>query len=196
MSVTHLVFSILGTGNSHSLRFQSDHDYDRIQELSGEAGVLPLEHEAVGEAIARGKRVKMVSDLDRHQEAQVQKVEDDLNKQAVKYAKAELKKGRLPHNGDEIPKVPMHYAIYAGVCSDPVKIRKHLDSGILAKMIAEAEKKLRPSYDGTYDSDGYNFILLGACAMSLGCKLPISTLPLMRKHFKNIGLMRDAKTQM
>ena len=74
-------------------------------------------------------------------------------------------------------------------------MRKHLDAGILARLLVRQQAKLRTSYN-EYNRDGYTFILLGACAMSLGCKLPEATVCLMKKHYNNVGLMRGAKKQM
>lgn len=62
-------------------------------------------------------------------------------------------------------------------------VRKHLDSGVLAKLI-------------TKKREGYVLILLGACAMTLGCTLPLSFEEMLKKNFKHVGLMRDSLKQM
>lgn len=173
--------------------FQSDHDYDRVGQLSGDAGVYKLEKEDVDAAISQGKKVKMVSDLDRNNEPETKELESAYNKTAMKNAKALHKAGKLV---GEIETVSVHYVIYARVCSNPERIRKHLDTGVLARMLKDAEKKLKENYSGEYDSNGYEFVLLGACGMSIGCELSPSIVTMMKKRYKNVGLMRDAKTQM
>lgn len=135
----------------------------------------------------------MIGDFDRNLEPKIKEIEKAYNKTAVKNAKALHKKGEL---AGETETVEVHFAVYGRHCTDVEAVRKRLDSGILYKMLAKAQAKLRPSYSGEYDADGYKFILLGACGMSLGCELPDSTLALMRKHYQNVGLMRDAKKQM
>ena len=172
--------------------FQSDHDYDRINQFTDEVKLVKLEREDVNDAISQGKKVNMVCDLDRFNEPKIKELEDNYNKTAIKNAKALHKSGKVIC---EIETVPVHYAVYARVCSNVERARQHLDSGVLAKMLAGSQKKLKDSYSGEYDSDGYNFILLGACGMSLGCQLSKSTVSLMKKHYNTVGLMRDAKQQ-
>ena len=42
----------------------------------------------------------------------------------------------------------------------------------------------------------YKFVLLGACAISLGCTLPSAFKDCLKKNYKSVGLMRDAVKQM
>lgn len=66
---------------------------------------------------------------------------------------------------------------------------------MLAKMIVtkqEAIDKKKPVYlDARYE-----FVLFGACAISLGCTLPASFKDQLKKMYKSVGLMRDAQKQM
>lgn len=74
-------------------------------------------------------------------------------------------------------------------------VRSRLNAGILTNLYNVLAAKLKAIYEG-YDRDGYAFLLLGACAMTIGCKLTDRNLALMRKHFKNVGLMSGAVEQM
>ena len=141
-----------------------------------------------------GKKIKMLSDIDRNNESRVQALQKKYDTMATSNAKAMGKKVKSGSGGEE-ERVPVHYAVYGRLSADPDKVRKHLDAGILAKLLTKYQAKLRTSYTG-YDRAGYSFILLGACAMSLGCQLPEATVSLMKKHYSNLGLMRIAKKQM
>jgi hypothetical protein len=94
----------------------------------------------------------------------------------------------------------IYYSLYGG--SAPDVVRKHLNSGVLAKMIAEKEKAMLaiPTKDDelkNYLQDPcYTYVLLGACAMTLGCHLPESYLAMLRKVYTEGGLMPDALNQM
>lgn len=69
------------------------------------------------------------------------------------------------------------YTIYGNDCSDPELVRKHLDSGVLVDMIAKKESKMLSKLTGSLDQrldylardPYYAYVLLGACAMTLGC---------------------------
>lgn len=121
----------------------------------------------------------------------------NLERAAVKEAEAQGRNVKVPTGmrGEE-DEVDIGYSLYRNLCSDPDKIRKHLDSGVLAQLFAKYQTKLPEKAVGGYHKDGYKFILLGACAMSLGCHIPHSTMSLIRRHYKSVGLMRDALTQM
>ena len=125
-----------------------------------------------------------------------------LEEQAKEQAKAEDGKAagkgkRVTEDGGDCDD-RIYYSIYANLCSDPELVRKYLDSGVLTRMIARYEAKMLANSEkrNGYHHDGYKFILLGACAMSLGCHLPESYKAMMKKHFQSVGLMRDALTQM
>lgn len=70
---------------------------------------------------------------------------------------------------DDMPLLTI-YAKYS-YAVDPV--RKHLDSGALLKLIEQKKAAMNDKSDKLTASYAlYDFILLGACAMTLGCKLP------------------------
>jgi hypothetical protein len=137
--------------------------------------VFELEQQAVSVAVAQGKKFKWTCDLDRNLEVKMQKIEDDYNKTAVKNVKAHIKKGRLPQHDDKIPKVPFHYNVYAGVCSDPVKIRKHLDSGILAKLLAGARRSCAQptTVTATLMATTSSCLVHAACLSDASCQSPL-----------------------
>jgi hypothetical protein len=98
----------------------------------------------------------------------------------------------------------IHYDLYAPCCSDPEVVRKHLDSGVLVDILSKKEAKILAPLTGSQDeafehwfSDPcYMYVLLSACAMTLGCHLPASCIALLKKIFTEGGLMPDAQRQM
>jgi hypothetical protein len=104
--------------------------------------------------------------------------------------------------GDKKPEDRIHYTIYAPACSDVELVRQHLDNGALAYVIADKTTKLlsKPKEFDIEDFDFYDpcyvFVLLGACAMMLGCTLPQSYLVMLKKVYTEGGLMPDALKQM
>jgi hypothetical protein len=94
----------------------------------------------------------------------------------------------------------IYYSLYGG--SAPDVVRKHLNSGVLAKMIAEKEEAMLaiPTKDdelrNCLQDPCYTYVLLGACAMTLGCHLPESYLAMLKKVYTEGGLMPDALNQM
>ncbi|KAF2105443.1 hypothetical protein BDV96DRAFT_678206, partial [Lophiotrema nucula] len=99
--------------------------------------------------------------------------------------------------GDEDDRI--YYCIHGGYCSDPELVRKHLDSGVLEKLIKEKEAKLLAIPDPKkyeWHDPCYVYVLLGACTMTLGCQLPDSYISMLKKVYREGGLMPDAQKQM
>jgi hypothetical protein len=98
----------------------------------------------------------------------------------------------------------IHYSILADICFDPELVRKHLDSGVLVDVIAKKEAKMLSELTGSQDEmleycmedPCYIYILLGACAMTLGCQLPDFYIGMLKKVYNQGGLMPDAQLQM
>ncbi|EUC39278.1 hypothetical protein COCCADRAFT_31658 [Bipolaris zeicola 26-R-13] len=98
----------------------------------------------------------------------------------------------------------IYYTIYRDICSDPELVRKHLDSGVLVDMIAKKESKMLSELTGSLDQrldyltrdPCYAYVLLGACAMTLGCQLPDAYVSMLKKIYTEGGLMPDAQRQM
>ncbi|XP_014561768.1 hypothetical protein COCVIDRAFT_33375 [Bipolaris victoriae FI3] len=98
----------------------------------------------------------------------------------------------------------IYYTIYRNICSDPELVRKHLDSGVLVDMIAKKESKMLSELTGSLDQrldyltrdPCYAYVLLGACAMTLGCQLPDAYVSMLKKVYTEGGLMPDAQRQM
>lgn len=129
--------------------FESDHDFDTVSDLSHAAGLDALEAKA--------------------KERARQKQAGSENGNATKPAG--------PTATDEDDDYPL-LSIYAGACADVELVRDHLDGGALRKLIDETKAKMEKSdEDDKYADLGrafatYEFVLLGACAMTLGCKIP------------------------
>lgn len=93
--------------------------------------------------------------------------------------------------------------IYGGG-SHPEVVRKHLDSGALADLIKVQEAKMLTVPDGSKDQQleyffrdpCYCYVLLGACAMTLGCHLPESFLDMLKIVYTEGGFMPPALKQL
>ncbi|EOA89718.1 hypothetical protein ACJQWK_02541 [Exserohilum turcicum] len=94
------------------------------------------------------------------------------------------------------------YSLYN--CSDPELVRSYLDSGVLVDMIAKKQAKMLSPLTGSQDerleywmSDPcYTYVLLAACAMTLGCRLPDTYIAMLKKVYTEGGLMPQAQQQM
>lgn len=119
------------------------------------------------------------------------KLEEDMQAAARAAGKSE----------EEVDRI--YLSIYGGG-SHPEVVRKHLDSGVLADFIKVREAKMLSIPDGTQDQQleylfrdpCYLYVLLGACAMTLGCHLPESYMAMLKKVYTEGGLMPDALKQM
>lgn len=169
-------------------RFQSDHDYELIEELNNEANLPQLEMaikgldytppppqlEGMGIHLANSGKALFVG-----QNASV-------------YVSDLLRKGLGRTN----------YSMYRPFCSDVATVRKHLDAGgVLDKMLADKERKMmldeRSSDPGKVSAGpAYEFVFLCACAMSLGCKLSTYTRDVLKKVYMCSGLLEGAVLQM
>jgi len=95
----------------------------------------------------------------------------------------------------------IYYSIYGNRCSAPDLVREHLDSGVLSKMITQKDATLLaiPTKDRELEfhlqDPCYVYVLLGACAMTLGCQLPEPYLAMLKKVYTEGGLMPDALKQ-
>ena len=155
--------------------FQSDHDYDLIAELAKTAGLPDIE--------ARLKAAK---------EKRTGKPEPQSG--AI---------GRAQTTETEAFDGRIHLSMYAKLCTDVETVRKHLESSVLTQMFAELERKFLSGeavsgsmdYPG-YCSAGYMYVLLGACAMTLGCKLDSTVIDSLKRKHLTVGFMRDALKQL
>jgi hypothetical protein len=80
----------------------------------------------------------------------------------------------------------IYYTLSAQTCSDIPAVRAHLDSGMLAKLIKEKEDKMLAEEQEPFSfrDPCYIYILLGACAMTLGCQLPDSYISMLKELYK------------
>jgi hypothetical protein len=97
---------------------------------------------------------------------------------------------------DDYPTLSLH----ASQCADIDLVREHLDGGVLRELVEQWKAKMEGNDDDDDDKlaafhrgyYGYRFMLLGACAMTLGCKLECDFKELLIKRYRTSGLMRDA----
>lgn len=140
--------------------FESDHDFDRISEMSHDAGLPALE----GKARERFQKERPAA------AAQAEKA----------------------GHGD----LPL-LSIYADHCSDVTMVRDHLDSGALLTLIEQKRAAMNDKTDKFTASYAlYDFVLLAACAMTLGCNLPTDYRAELAAKYRKSGLMRDSVVQM
>ncbi|KAK5722587.1 hypothetical protein LTR15_005818 [Elasticomyces elasticus] len=175
--------------------FQSNWDYDHLQDLSWEAGLLQLEEE---DAEKQGKKA-----------AYSELVMKEIRKEGTE---GEMRENEHAHA--DLPKKKddeVYYNIYAGLCSSPKRVRQWLEktagrpgnTSILQHMITRHMALAVATRDKPriveYSRPGYNCVLLGAALMTMGCKLPDNFLQHLRanyEHYDSVGLMRDARQQM
>lgn len=96
----------------------------------------------------------------------------------------------------------IYLSLYGGG-SHPDVVRKHLDSGVLTDFIKTKEAKMiaQPSFWNKFVGDMfrdpcYEYVLLGACAMTLGCQLPNRYLDMLKIVYTEFSVMPDALKQM
>lgn len=144
--------------------------------------------------------------------AGLSKLEKEANmkiKAAKKAAISNDTKGAHPNNDEEVeqsdsvieldPWAPgnVQYSMYANHCTDEAVVevvRKHLDGGALKDLLA-LYKTTMNGWTFMYGND-YIFVLIGALAMTVGCKLPKSLKSALMKKYKIAGFLPEAVAQM
>ena len=103
---------------------------------------------------------------------------------------------KAKEDGDTNAEENFYYSMYGP--SHPDVVRTYLDSGILVSLIEtkKAEMLGPPSDSHLFRDPCYAYVLLGACAMSLGCTLPLDYLNTLKKVYTEGGLMPGALKQM
>jgi hypothetical protein len=151
--------------------FESDLDCDIVLEMNKAVGIHVLEDKA---------RVR-------------------LEKECARYG------GPMPDMDDPLSggKCPF-LSIFGGHCADMClrpMVRKYMEAGPLQKLIDEKKAKMEVAladdeemtdYTQSMSYAVYELVILGACAMSLGCKLPDDFKELLIKKYRTTELQRDA----
>lgn len=146
--------------------FESDHDLDVSDEFDLELGIGELGEKAVAEA-----KAKAVSE------------------------KSSQGENKLTEEGEEKIDRSMYYSIHNP--SDPDTVRAHLEkTGALERVIDKyvAAFRAAKSIEARYGPE-YKLVLLAACAMQLGCKLPPDFKKLVKKLYPYVGLMDEGCKQ-
>lgn len=87
--------------------------------------------------------------------------------------------------------------VYESIChpEDMELVRNHLDSGVLVKMLDKYESMLlsnskKEQHKAMMEmrEPGYIFMILGACAMTCGCKIPKTYKTTMQKVYTCVDL--------
>lgn len=134
------------------------------------------------------------SDLDAVSELGYEMGLSELEEQMKATAKASGK------SDEEIDSI--YLSIYGG--SHAEIVREHLDSGVLAsfvdvkwaKMMTIAEDSRDYVAEYRFCGSCYEYVLLGACAMSLGCRLPESFLDTLKIVYTEFSNKLEALEQM
>ncbi|KAK5167021.1 uncharacterized protein LTR77_007750 [Saxophila tyrrhenica] len=95
-------------------------------------------------------------------------------------------------NQDEIE---FNYALGAGRCSHPDKVREYLDNGPLEEYFTKHKQAMLSGKDGYY-GQGYKCLILAACAMTLGCKFRPDIRELIKKTYTRNQLPPGSDEQM
>lgn len=153
--------------------FCCDYDLDLIHQFDKDCGLIALE-------VEQGKNRSCNVNTRRQAEHKIWR---------------EKNEGRPVSNTASVS-----YSMFEKLCSDPEKVRSHLDStSALDKRFAalrkEAQNAERFLIDNPY-GPCYKLCILGACAMTLGAKISDVDREAMCKYHKNCALMRDAVTQL
>ncbi|KAK5131466.1 hypothetical protein LTR08_000930 [Meristemomyces frigidus] len=166
--------------------FQSDYDYNIIFDLNDELELQfrEIDH-AVGGIVGVYTSVMLKSELEEGGSQLLRNVE---------FSHADVPEAKKKPN-------EIYYSVYANLCSHPKRVKNYLESsGMLSKVIIDRMARLSaPGSEKDDHRPGYVVVLLGACAMSLGCRLSDEFLEHLRANYANktrVGLMRDAFTQM
>ncbi|SMR61979.1 unnamed protein product [Zymoseptoria tritici ST99CH_1E4] len=160
--------------------FSCDYDLDLIKELSSLTGLPQLEAEA-------GKLTSTASTAAQRQ-ADHARLLESINPDSI---------ATLPLPA-RVAANDIHYSVYAKLCSDPEKIRLHLDCGILHPHMTRLSQEVTNA-NSYWRTDpygpGYQLVMLGCCAMTLGAHLTSTEKDVMRAHYRTVHFMRDAVTQ-
>ncbi|SMY29822.1 unnamed protein product [Zymoseptoria tritici ST99CH_1A5] len=160
--------------------FSCDYDLDLIKELSSLTGLPQLEAEA--------GRLTSTASTAAQRQADHARLQESINPDSI--ATLPLP---APVSANDI-----HYSVYAKLCSDPEKIRLHLDCGILHQHMTRLSQEVTNA-NSYWRTDpygpGYQLVMLGCCAMTLGAHLASAEKDMMRAHYRTVHFMRDAVTQ-
>lgn len=88
----------------------------------------------------------------------------------------------------------IYFLIFGADCSDTPLVREHLGNGALFELIQKKAARVQDGWD--FYSTGYQLMLIGACAMTLGCKLPTFLRNYMAKNYRSVGFQNAAIEQL
>lgn len=165
--------------------FESDHDHDRISYMDDQAD---LYDKLIDKALKRAKKAKS-------------KAAKKANATKSTSATAKTEPAEEPN-----------LSLFAQACEDVYLVREHLDSGALQALVdhyqaaMDEKSEILKSKDVSEDDHVmaedeldravYDFVLLGACAMSLGCRITNAFKDVLITRYRTTQLQRDALGQM
>ncbi|SMR49554.1 unnamed protein product [Zymoseptoria tritici ST99CH_1A5] len=163
--------------------FSCDYDLNLVAEFDDQAGLTELELAAGGKDRSKTSPAEQrQADLER-----IRRGEDMQGYTVHSFP-------RPPHACDD----EIRYSLYAKLCSDPEKVRQYLDSGVIGRMMDQYGRELVEA-NKFWQTDaygpGYQLIILGCCAMTLGAHLSQQDRDLMQAHCGSVHLMRHAVKQ-
>lgn len=160
--------------------FENDSDLDLIGEVADECGLTDIEEAA--QEKAKAEHAKAKKDNPKKTTADNGAHDKTLETTAADGTDANVKeKGAADgaEDKDEFDPYVIMYSLFADYCSDKTLVRDYLDSGALNKLIEKHK--------------GYDLVLIGVSAMSLGCTLSEDFLKTLRKQFQRCGLSLRGK---
>jgi len=165
--------------------FQSDHDYDVVDDLTSEAGLTQLawKPEAAVDAPVKDGGHDTNADKNAKGKENATPATDD-KKQAD---------GDEEADGIDYENMLSIYANHNPSMEAIAAVRAHLEAGKLKELVDKYKQKTPPN---TWTSYPYTLVILGACAMSLGCKLPPGFKQRLKGLYNKAGLMDEAEDQM
>lgn len=142
--------------------FESARDRILIDRLADECGLRSLEKKARDKAKAEHDTARKGND--------VKQKADDHQEGAVDGAE------------DSSDPLPIIYSMHSQGCTHPRVIRDFLDNGALSETIKKHEDD---------DDQGYTLLMIGVCAMDLGCTLTEDFLDTLRRLLPDCSLLGD-----
>lgn len=164
--------------------FQSETQFDLISDASHEAGLGDLE--------------KVVLSRQRAQKAAESGQPADISNDDANLTTSGEDAKPSSHNDDDCWQVcrdnGIYFSIWSAECSDIPFVREYLNNGALFELVQKTAAKVQDEW-GLYNT-GYQLLLIGACAMTLGCKLPTFLRNFMHKNYRSVGFRNAAIEQL
>lgn len=147
--------------------FCCDYDLDLVQHLDEKCGLLALE-------LAAGRQPR-----------------PGVNTGTARQAEHARIKAMSTISAEARQNLPVNYSMLEKLCSDPLKVRAHLDTtGALARVFTDLRRQaveVERSFLHDPYGPGYHICILGACAMTLGARISANDRATMGRYFNPLS---------